>query len=112
MDELRTNEAKLLKQRAEALPRDDPRAEAFLSGGGCPFANRFPLAISADIRFTSGEFITALGRKLGLPIPLLLPAVGMPLSNNPNSARKVGCVWPRLHYYGDGCQGRPRPEAA
>ncbi len=28
MDVLRGNEARLLKQRAEAMPRDDPRAEA------------------------------------------------------------------------------------
>jgi hypothetical protein len=33
LDELRGNEAKLLKQRAEAMPRDDPRAEAFCVDG-------------------------------------------------------------------------------
>ena len=88
MDVLRGNEARLLKQRAEAMPRDDPRAEALLCGGYCPFANRFPLTISQHIRFTSGEFTTALARKLGLVIPQLLTAAGMPLSNNPNSARK------------------------
>jgi hypothetical protein len=33
MDELRGNEARLLKQRAEAMPRDDPRAEAFCVDG-------------------------------------------------------------------------------
>ena len=90
MDELRGNEARLLKQRAEAMPRDDPRAEAFLCGWQCPFANRFPLTISSEVRLTSGEFTTALCRKLGLPVPLLLTAVGVPLSNNANSAKKVG----------------------
>ena len=58
--------------------------------GHCPFANRFPLTISQHLLFTSGEFTTALARKLGLVIPQLLTAVGMPLSNNPSSARKVG----------------------
>ena len=33
MDKLRGNEARLLKQRAEAMPRDDPRAEAFFVDG-------------------------------------------------------------------------------
>ena len=32
--------------------------------------------ILPEVRFTSGEFITALCRKMGLPIPLLLSAVG------------------------------------
>ena len=59
-------------------------------GGHRPFANRFPLTISQHLRFTSGELTTALARKLGIVIPQLLTAVGMPLSNNPNSARKVG----------------------
>ena len=68
MDVLRGNEARLLKQRAEAMPRDDPRAEALLCGGHCLFANRFPLTISQHLRFTSGEFTTALARKLGLVI--------------------------------------------
>ena len=67
-----------------------PRAEALLCGGHCPFANRFPLTISQHLRFTSGVFTTALARKLSLVIPQLLTAVGMPLSNNTNSARKVG----------------------
>jgi hypothetical protein len=56
MDELRSNEARLLKKRAEEMPRDDPRAEAFLNTWKCPFANRFPLAISSELHFTSGEF--------------------------------------------------------
>jgi hypothetical protein len=80
MDVLRGNEAGLLKQRAEAMPRDDPRAEALFCGGHhCPFANRFPFIISQHLRFPSGEFTTALARKLGLVIPQLLTAVGMPL---------------------------------
>ena len=48
------------------------------------------MTISQHLRFTSGEFTTALARTLGLVIPQLLTAVGMPLSNNTNSARKVG----------------------
>ncbi len=36
MDVLRGNEARLLKQRAEAMPRVDPRAETLLYGGRCP----------------------------------------------------------------------------
>ncbi len=88
MDVLRGNEARLLKQHAEAMPRDDPRAEALLCEGHCPFVNRFPLTISQHLRFKSGEFTTALARKLGLDIPQLLTAVGTPLSNNPN--KKVG----------------------
>jgi hypothetical protein len=51
MDVLRGNEARLLKQRAEAMPRDNPRAEALLCGGQSPFPNRFPLTISQHIRF-------------------------------------------------------------
>jgi len=42
------------------------------------------------VRLTSGEFVTALCRKMGLPIPQLLSAVGAQLSNNANSAKKVG----------------------
>ena len=59
-------------------------------GGHCLFANRFPLTISQHLRFISGDFTTALARKLGLDIPQLLTAVSMPLQNNTNSARKVG----------------------
>ena len=66
MTVLRSNEARLLKRRAEELPRDDPRAEALLCGGHCPFANQFPLTISQHLRFTSGEFTTALARKVGV----------------------------------------------
>ena len=68
LDVLRGNEARLLNQRAEAMPRDDPRAEALLCGGHCPFANRFPLTISQHLRFTAGEFTTALAARLGLDI--------------------------------------------
>ncbi len=46
MDVLRGNEARPLKQRTEAMSRDDPRAEALLCGGHRPFANRIPLTIS------------------------------------------------------------------
>ncbi len=59
MDVLRGNEARLLKQRAKAMPRDDPRAEALMCGRHCPFANRFPLTISHHLRFISGEFNTS-----------------------------------------------------
>jgi hypothetical protein len=90
MDVLRGSEARPLKQRAEAMPRDDPRAEALLCGGHRPFANRFPLTIPQHMRFTSREFTTALARKFCLVIPQLFTAIGMPLSNNTNSARKVG----------------------
>ena len=48
MDELRGNKARLLKQRAEAMPRDDPRAETLLCGWQCPFSNRLPLTISSE----------------------------------------------------------------
>ena len=76
MDVLRGNDARLLKQRADAMPRDDPSAEALLCGGHCPFANWSPLTISQHLRVTSGEFATALARKLGLVIPQLLIAPG------------------------------------
>jgi hypothetical protein len=105
MDELRGNEAKLLKQRAEAMPRDDPRAEAFLCGWQCPFANRFPLTISSEVRLTSGEFTTALCRKMGLPVPLLLTAVGVQLSNNANSAKKVGDAYGHAYTTVTGAKG-------
>ena len=105
MDELRGNEARLLKQRAEAMPRDDPRAEAFLCGWQCPFANRFPLTISPEVRLTSGEFTTALGRKMGLPVPLLLSAVGVQLSNNANSAKKVGDAYGHAYTTVTGAKG-------
>ncbi len=86
MDVLRGNEARPLKQRAKAMPRDDPRAEALLCGGHCPFANRFALTISKHLRFSWGEFTTALARNLGLVIPQLLTAVGMPLSSQVKSS--------------------------
>ena len=105
MDELRGNEARLLRQRAEAMPRDDPRAEAFLCGWQCPFANRFPLTISPEVRFTSGEFITALCRKMGLPIPLLLTAVGVQLSNNANCVTKVGDAYGHAYTTVTGAKG-------
>ena len=105
MDALRGNEARLLNQRAEAMPRDDPRAEALLCGGHCPFANQFPLTIAQHLRFTSGEFTTALNRKLGLPIPQLRTAVGMPLSNNTNSARKVGDAYGHAYTTVTGASG-------
>ena len=65
----------------------------------CPFANRFPLTISSEARFALGEFITALCRKMGLPIPLLLLAVRFQLSNNASSVKGVGGrLRPRLHH--------------
>ena len=75
-----SSEARLLKQRSDAMPRDDPSAEALLCGEHFPFDNRFSMTISQHLRFTPGEFTTALARKLGLVIPQLLTAVGMPLS--------------------------------
>jgi hypothetical protein len=105
MDELRGNEARLLKRRAEAMPRDEPRAEAFLCGWQCPFANRFPLTISSEVRLTSGEFITALCRKMGLPVPLLLTAVGIQLSNNAASAKKVGDAYGHAYTTVTGAKG-------
>jgi hypothetical protein len=90
MDELRGNEARLLNQRAEAMPRDDPRAEAFLCGWQCPFANRFPLTISSEVRLTSGEFTTALCRKMGLPVPLLLTAVGVQVKSSQVANFQIG----------------------
>jgi hypothetical protein len=90
MGELRGNEAMFLEDRSKALPWVDPRAEAFLCGGKCPFANRFHMGISNELRFTQGEFTAALCRKFGLHIPQLFSDVGVQLSNNANSARKVG----------------------
>ena len=58
--------------------------------GALPFRQSVPSDHLIAPNFTSGEFTTALNRKLGLPIPQLRTAVGMPLSNNTNSARKVG----------------------
>ncbi len=49
-----------------------------------------PRAYGRSPLATTAEFTIALGRKLGLPIPELLLAFGMPLSNNTKSARKVG----------------------
>jgi hypothetical protein len=57
MDVLRGNETRPLKQRAETMPRDGPRAEALSCGGLCSFVNRFPLTISQHLRFTLGEYI-------------------------------------------------------
>ena len=46
--------------------------------------------ISKELGFTPGGFTAAVLRKLGLPTPQLLSAVGAQLSNNANSARKLG----------------------
>ncbi len=63
------------------------------------------LTISQHLRFTSGELTTALARKLGLFIPQLLTAVGMPLSNNPNSASKVGDAFGHAYTTVTGAKG-------
>ena len=62
----------------QELRGDDQRRLAFEAASDDAFANAFPLALAPDehFRFNRFEFITGISRKLGLPIPLLLPYVG------------------------------------
>ena len=78
-DKLRGFDARYVDLLAEQeLRGDDQRRLAFKAASDDMFANAFPLALAPDehFRFNRFEFITGITRKLGLPIPLLLPYVG------------------------------------
>ncbi len=63
------------------------------------------MTIESELRLTPGEFTTALCRKLGLPVPLLLTAVGVQLSNNASSAKKVGDAYGHAYTTVTGAKG-------
>ena len=89
-DELRALDAEALHLLAEQeIGGDDQRRCAFKAASGNKFANAFPLALAPDEnrRFNRCEFMVAIARKLGLPIPLLLPYVGTTIKAEGGSPR-------------------------
>ena len=101
-DKLRGFDARYVDLLAEQeLRGDDQRRLAFKAASDDMFANAFPLALAPDehFRFNRFEFITGITRKLGLPIPLLLPYVGTQIktegASHPSFVDQFGMVSPR-----------------
>ncbi len=82
---------------------DDQRRIAFCSTDNnvFVFANSFPLTLAPDLsmRFNLPEFTVAMARKLGAPIPQLLPYVGTTVRSEGRSQEV------RVDQYGDGVAG-------
>ena len=89
-DKLRSLDAEAMRLLAkDEISGDDQRRCAFEAASGNKFANAFPLALApeANTRFSRFEFTVAIARKLGLPIPLLLPYVGTSIRAEGGSPR-------------------------
>jgi hypothetical protein len=67
------------------LAKDDQRSIAFQATHESAFANSFPVASDPNSNFDNREFRTALARKMGLPVIILLPYVGSRVRSNGNS---------------------------
>ena len=50
-----------------------------------PFANCLPATSDPSLSFSQREFQIALGRKMGSPLPFLLPYIGARIKSNGNS---------------------------
>ena len=91
----------LLLKESKVLAKDDQRSLAFLATHDSAFANCFPDALDPNSNFDNREFETALARKMGLPVKILLPYVGSRVRSNGNS--HVTIVDP----YGNGVASAP-----
>ena len=91
----------LLLKESKVLAKDDQRSLAFLATHDSAFANCFPVASDPNSNFDNREFETALARKMGLPVKILLPYVGSRVRSNGNS--HVTIVDP----YGNGVASAP-----
>ena len=80
-DKLRDLDYQIVQSLAYSMSGDDQRRIAFCSthnnAPGNVFANSFPLTLAPDpsLRFNLSEFTVAMARKLGAPIPQLLPTL-------------------------------------
>ncbi|MEI6872924.1 MAG: hypothetical protein WCL08_11635, partial [Verrucomicrobiota bacterium] len=90
-----------LLNNAKQLAKDEQRSLAFLATHDSPFANSFPVASHPSSNFDNREFETALARKLGLPLKILIPHIGTRVRSNGNS--HVTLVDP----YGNGVASAP-----
>ena len=70
---------------SKLLAGDDQRALTFLATHDSPFANCFPKTSDPTLPFTQREFQIALGRKMGSPLHILRPYIGVRIRNNRNS---------------------------
>jgi hypothetical protein len=75
----------LLLKDTKLLAKDDQRSIAFQATHESAFANSFPVASDPNSNFDNREFGTALARKMGLPVIILLPYVGSRVRSNGNS---------------------------
>ena len=102
-DKLRDLDYQVVQSFADSMSGDDQRRIAFCSTHNNVFANSFPLTLAPDpsMRFNLPEFTVAIARKLGAPIPQLLPYVGTTVRSEGRS-QKV-----RVDQYGNGVASAP-----
>ena len=77
-DKLRDLDYQIVQNLAYSMSGDDQRRIVFCSTHNNVLANSFPLTLAPDpsMRLNLPEFTVAIARKLGAPIPRLLPYVG------------------------------------
>ena len=100
-DILRQLDYERLSKDVKELARDDQRSLAFQATHDSEYANCFPVASNRNHKFDNREFETACARKMGLPVKILAPYVGLRVRSNGNSA--VTLVDP----YGNGVASAP-----
>ena len=89
---LKTLSAKVLKHRTECA-KDDQRRVALESAD--VFSNSYPNQMNGRIRFSPAEAKTALQRKFGIPVSLLLKFEGEPIHTNGRSHKLRVDRWGR-----------------
>ena len=91
---LKTLAAKVLKHRAGTeCAKDDQRRVALESAD--VFSNSYPNQINGQIRLSAAEAKTALQRKYGIPVSILLKYEGEPIHTNGESHRLRVDRWGR-----------------
>jgi hypothetical protein len=91
-DKLRALDAQtLLIMAQQEMTGDDQRRRAFVASIDNEFANAFPNTLAPDEsrRFNGFEFPLAIARKLGMPIPIILPYVGTKIKTEGGSPTVV-----------------------
>ena len=91
-DKLRALDAQtLLIMAQQEMTGDDQRRRAFAASIDNKFANAFPNSLAPDEsqRFNGFEFPVAMARKLGMPIPIILPYIGTKIKTEGGSPTVV-----------------------
>ena len=102
-DTVREFDYQIVQSLADSMSGDDQRRITFCSTHNNSFANSFPLALAPEtsMRFSLQEFVVAMARKLGAPIPQLLAFVGTTIRSEGKS-HKV-----RVDQFGNGVASAP-----